>query len=109
MRPLVWLGGTGYFIYLFHQPVNSLVHWVVARTSPTLITALGFAVTSLTLVILFGLAELSRRFSEQPLIAFGHRFTVGVGVTLQIADRQFGDLHEIQNTALLSRVCRLTD
>ena len=76
-RPLVWLGSASYFIYLFHQPVHYLVHWAVNGISPALMTVSGVATTLLALVILFGLAEVSRRFFEQPLIALGHRFSYG--------------------------------
>lgn len=72
-RPLTWLGQTSYFLYLFHLPVQSLVHWAVAGARPTLETPEGVICSSLALVLLFAMAEFSRRFVEQPLIRLGHR------------------------------------
>jgi peptidoglycan/LPS O-acetylase OafA/YrhL len=85
-RPLAWIGSTSYFVYLFHLTVNHLVHWAVRTDVPSLNTISGAATTLLALTILFALAELSRRFLEQPLIALGHRFTYGNEPTPSITD-----------------------
>ena len=70
-RFLVWLGGISYFVYLFHLPIN----FVVATAMGKISTGLDGAamVVSTAAVFLAGCA--SRRWFEEPLIRFSHRYS----------------------------------
>lgn len=61
-RPLVWLGGLGYGVYLWHWPILIFVLEVQGRARAGIKT--GMAVIALSLV----LAYVTRRFVEQPLL-----------------------------------------
>ena len=72
---LVYIGKLSYFVYLFHQLINGLLHLVVLKQLKPMI--LGYSsiwMTLLALVITFVLAEISFRYFESPIIRFSHRF-----------------------------------
>lgn len=76
-KPLTWLGGVSYFVYLFHQPVNHLAHFTLRSEAPNLANAAGLAVTVCAFAIVLIGGELSRRWFEGPLIAWGKRWQYG--------------------------------
>ena len=81
--PLGWLfrntvlrqvGLYSYFVYIFHQGVNGLVHAILFNALPELTTLTAVAATLLSTVLVFSLAALSWKYIEQPLINRGHTF-----------------------------------
>jgi peptidoglycan/LPS O-acetylase OafA/YrhL len=76
VRPLVFLGRYSYFLYLFHMPALWLAHELIApgaRYGPENVLALD----ALAMIALCGVAVVSWRLFEAPLLALGRR--VGYG------------------------------
>ena len=67
IRPLVALGGISYFVYLFHWPLK-----YVAETQLPNHRVLAVAIS---VPVTIGLAILSRRRFEQPLLRYAKRFS----------------------------------
>lgn len=86
--PLVWLGNVSYSAYLFHQPVNGLIHAAIGNGSPRIAAFGDGMLTVLSLTITMALAELSRRYLEAPLIAVGRkaRYVRGEAGELPVAE-----------------------
>jgi peptidoglycan/LPS O-acetylase OafA/YrhL len=78
-RALQRAGLLAYGLYLLHLPVLGIVHGVLLGSAPHLTGARELAVTLGALAATFGLAELSWRLLEKPLMAAGHRFRYAVG------------------------------
>ena len=75
-RPLGWVGGISYGVYLLHVLVAHLLFCAVFGGSPAESLGLrGFLLSCLCLAATLGSAYLSARFFERPLTALGHRFT----------------------------------
>lgn len=72
-RMWVFMGGISYFVYLFHLPAIYISHGLLRHDHPALGWP-GVAATLLAFVVVIGAAVASRRWLEQPLINFGHRF-----------------------------------
>jgi peptidoglycan/LPS O-acetylase OafA/YrhL len=73
-RVLVWLGLRSYAIYLLHQGLSGLVHQRLNGSPfPFIDGPRGLAVTLLALAATFAVAELSFRFFETPILAYGRR------------------------------------
>ena len=66
------LGALSYAIYLFHEPVNGVLHGAIAGQSPHLVDGLGVAVTMVAVAVTVATATLSYLVVERPLIALGH-------------------------------------
>jgi peptidoglycan/LPS O-acetylase OafA/YrhL len=72
---LVFVGGISYFLYLYHQVINGLLHLVIMNQllpiidgyKSVAITFLGFCITTL-------LAIGSYKYFESPLIKVSHKF-----------------------------------
>lgn len=74
-RFFVWMGLRSYAIYLFHQPVSSLVHqYLNGKTNPSFSNLHEFYATIVSLIITFILAEMSFRFFESIFLSYGRRF-----------------------------------
>lgn len=67
------VGLLAYGLYLFHQPVNGLVHALLFDAAPALTGWRAGAATAVALATTFALAELSWRVVEKPLISIGQR------------------------------------
>lgn len=67
------LGIVSYCVYLIHQPVAGLCHWLLLDGEPALGNWRQGAVTLLALVITLLLAGISWRYLEKPLLRRGHR------------------------------------
>lgn len=68
------IGTISYGLYLVHQPLLGLTHGVFLNARPDIGTPVQLAVTVLAGALSLGVAALSWRFFESPLIAFGHRW-----------------------------------
>lgn len=73
-KALVYLGTLSYGLYMLHQPVSGLVHGALRSAKPEMNTPADILVTTLALGILIGVAHLSFKFMERPLLRFGRRF-----------------------------------
>ena len=74
LKPLRALGTVSYCVYIIHAAVDIVVHQVVLHRNPRIDDVKGFAVTLLAVLTTCGLAALSWRFLEKPLLRRGHRF-----------------------------------
>jgi peptidoglycan/LPS O-acetylase OafA/YrhL len=77
LRPLRWLGGLAYGVYIFHQPVQYVLHWLVRDQAPRLVILTDFWVMLASLAITLGVAVLSWRWFEKPILAFGQSVSYG--------------------------------
>ena len=65
-RMLTQLGIVSYAVYIFHQGINGLMHFVIFGTPPSFRTGPAQLVTLLSLGAVFLLAAASWRFMEAP-------------------------------------------
>ena len=73
-RPLHWVGGISYGVYLLHPILSHIVFMAVYGRSPTESMGLpGFLLTCVALAIVLAVAFLSFHFIERRLTAIGHR------------------------------------
>jgi len=74
-RLLVKIGGLSYFIYLYHQLVNGLLHLgLLKQKMPILNNGYAVLITVSAFIITCLLAILSFRFIEKPLIQYSHTY-----------------------------------
>ncbi len=74
-RVLVWLGLRSYGIYLFHQPVSSLVNQVMKGSpTPTLERFSDLGTTAVALILVVVLSEISYRYFESYFLRIGRKF-----------------------------------
>jgi peptidoglycan/LPS O-acetylase OafA/YrhL len=76
---LVFLGAISYGLYLIHQPIVGLLHGLILDGRPDIATPAQLAVTLLALTVSVGVAWLSWRTMEAPLVRFGRRWSYGNG------------------------------
>ncbi len=69
-QALQHVGLTSYFLYLFHQPLNGLLHHGLRQTKPATDSPYALAVTAGSLVLVIGLATFSWRYVEGPLVRY---------------------------------------
>lgn len=75
---LAWLRALGtisYCVYIIHDTINLLAHRVILHGDPEIYNLSGVGVTLLALGLTFGIAALSWRYFEKPLIRRGHRYS----------------------------------
>ena len=70
-RFLQQLGTLAYGVYIFHQPVNDLLHALILHAPPVVHDPSTLGVTALAAAATFLLAKLSWRYFEKPLIKRG--------------------------------------
>jgi peptidoglycan/LPS O-acetylase OafA/YrhL len=68
------LGTISYCVYILHYAFNLLMHRLILHGSPEIFDAQGVGVTLLALILTIGVASLSWRYFERPLIERGHRY-----------------------------------
>jgi peptidoglycan/LPS O-acetylase OafA/YrhL len=72
---LVELGAISYGVYMYHQAVSGLVHWLIRGDAMPRIAGLDGALASATaFVVTLAVATLSYRLLERRAIRFGHAF-----------------------------------
>ena len=72
---LVGLGTISYGVYLFHQPVNGVVHALIRNAPPSASDLAGLQVTLLGFAVTVGFCILSWRWFESPLVDLGRAIT----------------------------------
>ena len=73
-RPLCWVGGISYGVYLLHPVISELIFLHVFGAQPTeSMGARGFLLTCFSLAVILTVAYLSFHFVERRLTAIGHR------------------------------------
>jgi len=70
---LVWIGLVSYGIYLLHQPVSGLLHAALRDQVPRIANVTDALVTLLALAVTLGIATVSWRFFERPIVQYGQR------------------------------------
>jgi peptidoglycan/LPS O-acetylase OafA/YrhL len=65
------LGIVAYGVYLFHQAVNGLSHAVLAQQTPMIRNVQDGVITLVALAVTIGMASLSWKFFEKPIVAIG--------------------------------------
>ena len=73
-RWLMKLGGISYCVYLIHIPINEILHASLLRSAPSIASLSGIGVTLLAVVLTLGIAVLSWKYFEEPMVRRGHRF-----------------------------------
>ncbi len=71
---LAYLGRVSYGVYLLHQPVRGVIAHLLERP-PFPDSWLDFGISFAALAITLGLAELSWRYMEKPILDLGHRLS----------------------------------
>jgi peptidoglycan/LPS O-acetylase OafA/YrhL len=91
-RFLGWLGGISYCVYLLHDAFNFFAHGLVFHSEPRLYTLSHLAVSVVALLATLGVASLSWRFFEKPLLRRGHAYSYGesAGAPLLLAPAPTG-------------------
>ncbi len=74
LPPLVLLGNLSYAAYMFHQPVSGLLHAWLGEGVPRIRSLPEAGITLLALCITLGLAAVSYRVLEGPILRYGRRF-----------------------------------
>ena len=72
--PMIRAGKLSYFVYLFHIPIVWTVYHFGSGVAPTLVHGGGVGLMLLVLAVIYGTAELSYRFVEEPLIRRSHGY-----------------------------------
>lgn len=80
-RFIAWLGGISYCVYLLHDAFNFFAHMIFFHSEPRLYTLGHLAVSLFALLATLGVAALSWRFFEKPLIRRGHSYSYGESAT----------------------------
>jgi peptidoglycan/LPS O-acetylase OafA/YrhL len=68
------MGRVSYCAYLIHFSVSALLHSIILRQQPTLDSVAGVALAAGAFLVTIGLAELSAKYFEGPMLRYGHRF-----------------------------------
>ena len=69
------LGTISYCVYVIHLTINHLAHRILLHGEPEIYNFAGVGVTLLALALTVGVASLSWRYFEKPLIRRGHGYS----------------------------------
>jgi peptidoglycan/LPS O-acetylase OafA/YrhL len=72
---LRWFGKVSYCTYIIHWAVNWALHGLILHSPPRVNSLESVGVTVIALFVTMGIAEMSWRFLEHPLIFRGHRYS----------------------------------
>lgn len=70
---MVFLGKISYALYLFHQPINGLLHGVLLGSKPDVDTLAQVLVTVMAVILSIAAAYLSWRMLENPLLTWARK------------------------------------
>jgi peptidoglycan/LPS O-acetylase OafA/YrhL len=73
--PLKALGYISYFVYLFHQLVNHLTHYVFFSARPVFSSSESVLATVASLGVTLALGAVSWKLVERPFIDYGRRYS----------------------------------
>jgi peptidoglycan/LPS O-acetylase OafA/YrhL len=71
-RLLVRLGTISYAVYLFHEGIRCLLHWLFLGSTAEVYDWYTFCITLLSALVTIISAELSWRYFERPILRFSH-------------------------------------
>jgi peptidoglycan/LPS O-acetylase OafA/YrhL len=71
--PLRLLGYISYFVYLFHQLVHGIVHYIICDAIPNHGDLAGLGATAISIAATFILGSISYFFLEQPMVKHGRK------------------------------------
>jgi peptidoglycan/LPS O-acetylase OafA/YrhL len=74
-KPLRGLGSIAYGVYLLHVPILGLSYGLILHQDPRITNLTNLAVTFVALGATIGIAAVSFRYFEAPIIRFGRGFT----------------------------------
>jgi peptidoglycan/LPS O-acetylase OafA/YrhL len=83
------LGRVSYCVYIIHLAVNVACHTLLRRASPATSDWRGGAVTLFSALATFGIAWISWRIFEGPLVRLGHSFKYQpvAGIAMDLGSR----------------------
>jgi len=73
-RQLMWLGTISFGVYIFHQAISGLLFGLMVGDIPAILSLDDAGLTLLALILTLGLAHVSFRYFERPIIHIGHSF-----------------------------------
>lgn len=85
LRPLVFLGAISYGVYIIHQGISGIFHGLAHQTEPLITSPVDVLITVAALLTTLGLAWVSYRYFETPILRIGHRVRYQPRVTVQAA------------------------
>jgi peptidoglycan/LPS O-acetylase OafA/YrhL len=68
------MGRISYCAYLIHFALSALLHAIILKQRPTLDSIAGVGLCICAFLLTIGLAELSMKYFEGPMLRLGHRF-----------------------------------
>jgi peptidoglycan/LPS O-acetylase OafA/YrhL len=68
------MGRISYCAYLIHFSVSVLLHAIILKRQPTLDSMAGVGLAAGAFLVTIGLAELSAKYFEGPMLRYGHHF-----------------------------------
>lgn len=75
MKPLLFVGGISYFVYLFHLHILYLFHYLfLDHATPQMVALPDIIATIAAFLVTLFLGYTSFKYIEHPLIAWSHRF-----------------------------------
>lgn len=72
---LLWLGSISYGVYLYHQFIHGLCHLLITGKSPRIMGIEDGFVSLLALALTLGIATISLRYFERPILRLGQRIS----------------------------------
>jgi peptidoglycan/LPS O-acetylase OafA/YrhL len=72
---LMRLGVLSYCLYVVHVPINGILHAVLLGNRPSISTLPSAGVTLLATMVSLGIATLSWKYFEGPMVRRGHRYS----------------------------------
>lgn len=77
LKPLRAMGTISYFAYLFHKPIYTFCHYLLAGNSPNLLNGRGYISTAIAFLTTLILGGFSWVVYEKPILKVGRKFKYG--------------------------------